>query len=173
MTRTIITSVAVLAAWWGSGANFAAAQFGPTQFGTFGQAPARVRPTVSPFVNLRGGGATNYYGIIRPQTDAARSIAQLQNQMGAVSADMSALPTDPQNQASGLGGLQTGHSVTYFNYGHYYPVVPTGAGASLGSSAGYNPNAGAGIFGLGYGLGFGGIGFGAFRGGVGPAVIIR
>ena len=134
MKRGIISSLAVLALWGSVGLNFAAAQFG-----TLGQPPIRPRPTVSPFINMGAGGAGAYYGIVKPQTDATRAILDLQNSQNKQDAMIKAAQ-DSQG-ADGLGGAQTGHSATFFNYGHYYPTTPPGGGApgaspSLGASPG-------------------------------------
>jgi hypothetical protein len=161
MKRGIIKSLAALTLWGSVGLNFAAAQFG-----TLGQAPPRPRPTVSPFINLRGGAGTivgqgsasSYYGIIRPQLDANRSIADLQQGINRLNPDGSLRgQLDSQGAVNALGGLETGHAATFFNYSHYYPLVPpggsggsgTGFGAGLG---GYNPAL------AGSGFGIGGIG---------------
>jgi hypothetical protein len=162
MKRGMITSLAVLALWGSVGLNFADAQFG-----TLGQAPPRPRPTVSPFINLRQGGAgvnlgqgaaSSYYGIIRPQVDANRSIADLQQGINRLNPDGSLRgQLDSQGAVNALGGLETGHAATFFNYSHYYPLVPpggnsasgTGFGAGLG---GYDPAL------TGSGFGVGGIG---------------
>jgi len=156
MKRGMITSLAVVLAWWGAGANLASAQFG-----TLGQPPARPRPTVSPYVNLGGGssGAINYYGLIRPQTDTNRSIMDLQNVVTRMNPDGSLQgQLDQTNPVNAMGGLQTGHSSTFFNYGRYYPLTPTsGYGTNLGGMTGIGT--GNGVGGLNPNLG-GGSGFG-------------
>lgn len=149
MKKAIIT-LAVFATWWGAGVNFASAQFG-----VLGQPPPRTRPTVSPFINLRGG-AMSYYGIIRPQTDASRSIQQLQNAVGSIGADGMPLTADQQGPTNVLGGLQTGHTTTYFNYGHYYPTTPTQTVTGVMINSAFAPGIGGfNSFGSGYGLGGG------------------
>ena len=162
MKREIIKSLAILTLWGNVGLNFAAAQFG-----TLGQAPPRPRPTVSPFINLRGGAGTivgqgaasSYYGIIRPQFDANRSIADLQQGINRLNPDGSLRgQLDSQGAVNALGGLETGHAATFFNYSHYYPLVPPG-----GSSAG-GTGFGAGLG--GYDAALTGSGFGV--GGIGP-----
>ena len=157
MKRIMFASVAVLTLWGGGGLNFASAQFG-----TLGQAPVRPRPTVSPFINLGQGGAGAFYGIIKPQMDASRSITDLQQGINRLNPDGSLKgQLDAQNSANALGGLQTGHSATFFNYGHYYP---TATGSTGGASSGYNP-AGMGFnTGIGSGFGTGGIGTRTFFG---------
>jgi hypothetical protein len=146
MKRIIITSLAVLLGW-GVSVNFASAQFG-----TLGQPPVRPRPTVSPYIDLGVGGAMGYYGLIRPQTDATRSIQELQNVVTRLNPDGSlAGQQDLLNPLNVAPGLQTGHSSTFFNYSHYYPQggLP-GAGTSglggVGSNiGGYNPGVTGGI----------------------------
>jgi hypothetical protein len=158
MKRAIFTSLAVLVAW-GVGASFALAQFG-----TLGQPPIRPRPTVSPYINM-GTGAQGYYGLIKPQTDANRSIQDLQNNLSRMGLDSSGqAATDPNNPLGGsTPGLQTGHAATYFNYSHYYPQnAPIGSGGSgmggIGSGlGGVNPYFyNQGPFGGGFGFGAGG-----------------
>ena len=150
MKRIMFASVAVLILW-GGGLNFASAQFG-----TLGQAPVRPRPTVSPFINLGQGGAGAFYGIIKPQMDASRSITDLQQGINRLNPDGSLKgQLDAQNSANALGGLQTGHSATFFNYGHYYP---TATGSTGGASSGYNPSGMGFNTGTGSGFGTGGTG---------------
>ena len=152
MQRKIVMTLAVLAIWCGAGLNPASAQFG-----TLGQPPAR-GPAISPYINLEGGNAFNYYGLVKPQVDANKAIAGLQQNMLLLNPDGSAKgPLTPQNQAA-LVGLQTGHAATFFNYGHYYPQNPY-QGTTGGLAAGNLAN-GLG----GYGINPGatpGVGFGA------------
>jgi hypothetical protein len=159
MKRAIITGLAVLAAWWGA-TNQASAQFG-----VLGQPPIRSRPTVSPYVNLGigGGGALNYYGIVRPQTLGNEAMLRMQQNLNQLNADGS--PKSPQaskdGQAAGQTGLQTGHTATFFNTGHYYPPQ-TSARGQMGPSLGFGNTLGGG----GLGLGLGGGGFGLGGGGI-------
>jgi hypothetical protein len=150
MRHMIVATIAGLAVWSSVGVNFASAQFG-----VLGQPPFRPRPTVSPFVNLgSGGGAMSYYGIIRPQTDQARSIMNLQSAVTNLNPTGSLVgQVDPSKDGQPIL-LQTGHSVTYFNYSHYYPLTPTGVGSTSVGSFGYTPSLG-GFSTLGtYGGGF-------------------
>jgi hypothetical protein len=160
MKRGIFTSLALLALW-GTGLNFASAQFGG-----LGQAPPRVRPTVSPFINLGQGGAGAFYGIIKPQLDANRSINDLQQGLNRLNPDGSLRGQIDAGSVNALGGLQTGHSATFMNYSHYFPLVPPGGSGTAGNLGigtglgGYNPSLGGG-FGLGNtGFNSGGGGFG-------------
>jgi hypothetical protein len=143
MRRWILTLPTVIALW-GAAANFADAQF------NLGQPPPRVRPTVSPAINIGTGGAFSYYGYIKPQTDATRAIMDLRNTVSQLNPDGSMQgQLDPQRQQGpGLGGLQTGHSATFFNTGGYFPNTLPGGGATLGG-AGF----GSGLGGYGSGLG--------------------
>lgn len=140
MKRAIITSLAVALVWTGVGLNFASAQFG-----TLGQPPAR-RPAVSPYINLGigGGGAVSYYGLIKPQIDANRSIVELQNVVTHMNPDGSLRgQLDAQGQGqTGQTGLQTGHAAQFFNYGHYYPIAGPGGATSTGTGMGYGPGMG-------------------------------
>src|SRR5436309_2486347 len=69
-------------------------------------------PPVSPYVNLRQGGATginpgiNYYGIVRPQLEFRNSIQQLQQQQSAFDQDLTS-----RDQSSLLP--PTGHHVGF------------------------------------------------------------
>jgi hypothetical protein len=167
MRRNIIAPLSVLLLWGLLGSGTASAQFG-----TLGQPPFRPRPTVSPFVNLgTGGGAMSYYGIVRPQTATNQSIMNLQNAVGRINADgTQAGQTDQQGQYNALGGLTTGHRVTYFNYSHYYPMVPTGTSTNAVGTAGYSPFIGGfNTFGANYGFGLGGAGLGGSGVFFGPA----
>ncbi len=151
MKRAFLTASAVLLAWCGIGLNFASAQFG-----TLGQPPVR-RPAVSPYINLGtgGGGALSYYGIIRPQMDANRSIMDLQNVVNRMNPDGSLQGQLDQQSQTGQTGLQTGHSAGFFNYGNYYPIAPPGGGGTgMGGTAGFG-NMG------GFNGGFGSTGFGS------------
>ena len=153
MKRGIITSLAVAFAWWGVGTDFARAQFGG-----LGQPPLRSHPAVSPYINMGAGAgsALNYYGIVRPQTDANRSIYDLQSTVNRLNPDGSLQGQLDQQKAAAQTGLQTGHSAGFFNYGHYYPSAPPGGsntalggGASFGTGmGGYTPGVG-GAFGAG------------------------
>src|SRR5205814_1091595 len=89
--------------------------------------------------NLLGGGnaAVDYYGIVRPQMEANRSIGALQQGFSNLLADGTNLPGQtPQNTVNALGGLQTGHTTTFFNYGRYYPLSYGSPGAA-GTGGGF------------------------------------
>ena len=150
MKRGIFTSLALLALW-GTGVNFASAQFGG-----LGQAPIRPRPTVSPFIDLGQGGANAFYGIIKPQIDANRSIYDLQRGLQTLNPDGSLKGQLNAGSTNALGGLQTGHSVTFMNTSHYFPLVPPGGSGTATPTilstglGGYNPALG-GSFGTGAG----------------------
>jgi hypothetical protein len=83
-----------------------------------GQPPISQMPAISPFLNLTRGGlpAVNYYGIVVPQLQTQASIGLLQQQV----------QYGLNNQLGGPVGTQqvlnTGHSATFFNLSHYYPV---------------------------------------------------
>ncbi len=157
MQRSIVVTVAALAVWFSAGLNQASAQFGG-----LGQPPAR-RPAISPYINLgEGGNAFNYYGLVKPQIDANRNFAEIQQQL--LNPDGSAKgPLVPQNQPAALGGLQTGHAATFFNYGHYYPQNPYAGTTGLGA-AGQGLGNGLGGYGVNPGTG---LGAGAFDVGAG------
>lgn len=119
MKRTVITSLAVLAVWCGVGTSFAAAQFG-----TLGQ-QQQGNPFINPSMNMYQGGF-NTYGILRGPFDPSRATdpffaTQRLNADGSLQGLLA-----NQNNANALGGLQTGHSVTFLDYAHYFPMnVPT------------------------------------------------
>lgn len=155
MKRGIITAWAVLGVWFGMGLNYAAAQF------NLGQPPQRVRPTVNPAINIGAGGAFSYFGYIKPQADATRSILALQQTMNRMNPDGSLQgQIDQQKQPGGLGGLQTGHPASYFNTSHYYPLTPPMGGIGLGGAASFGTGLGGFNPGMGgnYGYGAGGTG---------------
>src|SRR5262249_53508964 len=73
------------------------------------------RPPVSPYINLMRPGLSgiNYYGLVRPQVDAATALQQLQQQQLALAASGGSL--DP------AGSLPTtGHTTRFMNYGRYF-----------------------------------------------------
>jgi hypothetical protein len=150
-SRSLI-AVATLAMWAG------ATQIADAQY-VLGQVPPRVRPTVSPAINIANGGAYSYYGYIKPQTEATRAIMSLQQTVGQLNTDGSiAGQLDPyRQQTNALGGIQTGHPATYFYTGGYFPVTLPGGGAGLGGAGSY----GVGLGGFGPGMGMAGYGVGA------------
>ncbi|HEX3314515.1 MAG TPA: hypothetical protein VHR72_06450 [Gemmataceae bacterium] len=139
----------------------------PGQVGPY--VPPRVGyggPAYSPYNNLNrpGGAANNYFGIVRPQMDAARAINQIQQQQ--------AVGPGPAEEAYGYGTQQpftrdpanqltTGHAVTFANTAQYFPqqtgvrgVSGTSAYGTSASNRGFISNApfapyGVGGFGLG------------------------
>ena len=117
-----------------------------------------MRPTVSPAINLGAGGAFSYYGFIKPQTDATRSIMELRQTVSLLNPDgsMQGQLDAQKQQGTGLGGLQTGHAATFFNTGGYFPTTLPGGGASLGGTGSF----GTGLGGFGSSLGTGGYGAG-------------
>jgi hypothetical protein len=138
-----ITTALLLASWLG------VVPFASAQFGTLGQAPARPRPTVSPFINQGTGGinAFNYYGVIKPQFETNRQFNEMQQRLNVDGSLRSPLQT-PQDTPNALGGLQTGHTSTFFNYGRYFPnSPPMGGGSGIGNTTGF------GLGGVGAGLG--------------------
>ena len=87
------------------------------------------QPPYSPYLNLVRPGvnpALNYYGLVRPQQDFARSMhsiqGQLLNQQQAIA-----------DQAS--GDLATGHPTYFMNYGGYFMNVGPGVTGTARVSA--------------------------------------
>jgi hypothetical protein len=86
-------------------------------------------PTISPYLNLARPGASpaiNYYGLVRPQQDFARSIYGLQLQGQLQQQNLSEL------QAGGGLVQPTGHTIDFLNYGGYF--LSTGSGRPLGNT---------------------------------------
>ena len=136
MTRLRIAGLAVAALLGLSGEVHA-------QFGSYSrpQTSPYYRPAVSPYINLgvgRGGTATNYYGIVRPQQDAYGTFQRLQHEIDGPSPLFGSSLTDPHVLHAGGNprdpqqllpvGSITGHPVQFFNYGHYYSFKPRQGG---------------------------------------------
>ncbi len=138
MKRPLFAIGAACIAWYGIGENIACAQFSG-QLGQYSAPQVRKRSPVSPYINLMNpGGATaiDYYGIVRPQMDAQRSINNLQQGLSNLG-DLNQPAAIQQTSANALGGMQTGHSATYFNYQNYFPNAPgTTGGSSTGAGFG-------------------------------------
>ena len=92
--------------------------------------PAQIRPAYSPYLNLTRGGATaaqNYYGLVRPEIDARRAIAGLEQQVTNNRLGLAQL-TDPQT-----GFPVTGHTAVFLNTGGYFMNLSGGVGATPGT----------------------------------------
>jgi hypothetical protein len=92
-------------------------------------------PPYSPYLNLLRPGtnpALNYYGLVRPQQDSARSMHAIQGQL---------LNTQQSIADQASGDLATGHPTYFMNYGGYFmnmgPTLATGAARvpAVGGSA--------------------------------------
>jgi hypothetical protein len=71
-------------------------------------------PPYSPYLNLLRPGANpaiNYYGLVRPQQDFARSMQSIQGQL---------LNTQQAIADQASGDLTTGHPTYFMNYGGYF-----------------------------------------------------
>jgi hypothetical protein len=70
---------------------------------------------LNPYLNLVRGGnpAVNYYGLVRPQVDAQRSLQQLQQQQPGTS-------TPASYGMSPDGAPNSGHPVQFMNFSHYF-----------------------------------------------------
>jgi hypothetical protein len=75
------------------------------------------RPTISPYLNLARGGNTaiNYYGVVRPQQETARSLQNIQQQL------QFGQSTPPASEEAGSTRFLTGHPTQFGNLGHYFP----------------------------------------------------
>lgn len=134
MKRCIITAIAVVAGW------SASLETASAQFGSLGQAPIRPR-------QLNSVNANTYYGILRMQQGSTQQSTPQLNPDGSLRSPMA-----PKDGEKGLGGLQTGHSASFFNYGNYFPPTPPmGPGAQLGGPSGF----GLGGMGSGWSSGLG------------------
>jgi hypothetical protein len=80
------------------------------------------RPLISPYLNMNRGGdpAINYYGLVRPQINTAKSILQLQQQQQQLPA--LGQPFSPLADGSPFSLPETGHAATFFNYSTYFPT---------------------------------------------------
>ena len=142
MKRGIITSLAALALWGCVGLSQASAQFG-----TLGQSSGRGNPFSTQGMPFGQGGNFNTYGILRAPFDTSRPGDPFFG-MPRLNPDGSLQGQFDAQGANALGGLQTGHSVTFFDYSNYYPALPYGTGMGTGS-------AGLGSQGQGQGGGMG------------------
>jgi hypothetical protein len=98
-----------------------------------------LRPAYSPYLNLTRPGASftqNYFGLVRPELEARRSIGQLQQQYATVAAE----------QAASVDGEQstTGHVAGFLTHQKYFGTyqggrLGTGAGAGRGTTASRTP----------------------------------
>lgn len=150
MKRLRLTGLLVLV--FAASAGTASAQF----MGQLGARPSynwRYGNPVSPYLNLNRIGsnpAVNYYGLVRPQVDTARSLQNLQTEIAQGGAGQMHVGPGDALQPSSM--LATGHPVAFFNTSHYFGMNLRG-GASPGNSGvgmgGRNnlPNAGpSGVF---------------------------
>jgi hypothetical protein len=79
-------------------------------------------PPYSPYLNLLRPGANpalNYYGLVRPQQDFARTMQSIQGQL---------LNTQQSIADQASGDLATGHPTYFMNYGGYF--MNTGPGVT-------------------------------------------
>jgi hypothetical protein len=147
MKRGIIMSLAVLAVWGGAGLNYASAQFG-----TLGQSRGRAGSFTNPSTSTFQGGNFNTYGILRPPFDPSRGTdpfygMQRLNPDGSLQGQLA-----NQGATNALGGLQTGHGVTFFDYCGYFPSQrsPTfgSSGQGIGSHLNNNNNSPSATIGI-------------------------
>jgi hypothetical protein len=83
-------------------------------------------PGYSPYLNLlRSGNSAgfNYYGLVRPQLDAANAFKGLQQQIGANQQNIAQIATDQR------GLPVTGHTAVFLNTGGYFLNMSGGANA--------------------------------------------
>ena len=122
---------------WAAVAPSASAQ---GQIGGYTPPNVRSRPTYSPYLNLGQGtgGASAYYGIVRPQFDLNRNTLQLGQLQQAVNLPPGAIGPGVGDQPQLT--LDTGHHVTFFNTSHYFGVGASRGGTS-GAGAGFANNA--------------------------------
>ncbi len=127
---------------WAAVSETASAQQG-WQIGGYNAPNVRSRPTYSPYLNLGqgNGGASAYYGIVRPQFDINRNTTQLGQLQQFVNQPPGAVGPAQGDQPQLT--LDTGHHATYFNTSHYFGVGPSRGGSS-GVGAGFTNNVNTG-----------------------------
>lgn len=123
MRKFIFVTLAALGLAWVSSAE--------GQVGGYARPKSSSTPAISPFLNLARGGspAVNYYGLVRPQTQTAKSLQSLQFQISGL-----AQPGVQSTPETGQPVLTTGHGATFFNLSHYYPSSPMGTGRSAAAT---------------------------------------
>lgn len=124
-------------------------------------------PAYSPWLNLTrpgGSSAQNYFGLVRPNFDINQSVVGLQGAVTANSGQISGI----QYYGTGVGGMMTGHTTMFMNYGGYFMNHGTGTSTGnsrLGGVSGMGSSNGrlgtAGTTGLSGGQGIGAQGIGA------------
>ncbi|HJZ90701.1 MAG TPA: hypothetical protein VKE40_07480 [Gemmataceae bacterium] len=85
-------------------------------------------PAYSPYLNLIRPGANpalNYYGLVRPQQDFARTMQSIQGQL---------LNTQQAIADQASGDLTTGHPTYFMNYGGYFMNTGSGMTAPAGAT---------------------------------------
>jgi hypothetical protein len=105
------------------------------------QAPGAPPPPYSPYLNLVRPGvnpAINYYGLVRPQQDFARSMQVIQGQL---------LNTQQAIADQASGDLTTGHPTFFMNSGGYFMNM----GPGLAGGAARAPAVGGSVPGSRYG----------------------
>ncbi len=92
------------------------------------------RPAVSPYLNMTRGGnpAINYFGLVQPQLNTAKSILQLQVQQQTM--PQLGQPFAPLDGSAGFSLPETGHPTAFFNYSTYFPMS-TGGGRTSSAPA--------------------------------------
>lgn len=124
MKRSIITALAAAVVWAGAGVNLASAQFGG-----LGQR-SKAQTIFTP------GGGFQTYGVIRTPQDANQLMIDQRVIMGLNPDGSLKVPIASQGESDGLGGLVTGHPVTFFDYGNYFPRGPIGGFSTTGGIGG-------------------------------------
>jgi hypothetical protein len=107
------------------------------QIGGYNQPNVRSRPTYSPYLNLGQGtgGASAYYGIVRPQFDINRNTIQLGQLQQFVNQPPGAVGPGMGDQPQLT--LDTGHHATFFSTSHYFGTgAPRGGGGTGGATGG-------------------------------------
>ena len=142
LVRALVTAAVVAAC---GSASPALAQYPPQPWRP---GPAISQPVVSPYLNLLRPGnlAVNYYGLVRPEIEFNQSINRLSSQLNAVG-------QLAQSETGGLGGLATGHPISFMNYSHYYPQTRGG----MGGGGGFGRPGGTSFGGMGGVGGMGGL----------------
>lgn len=89
------------------------------------------RPALNPILNMyRGSPVVNYYGVVRPQQQTARTLQQLQQEFKELTPALPPATFGPEQAAS--PGVTTGHPVQFQNTATFFPQAGTRSGGMVG-----------------------------------------
>jgi hypothetical protein len=113
-TRLLKATVFMVGLLASHGTSYSQYQYPSVQQRPFGYQPT---PTVSPYINLLRRDIPpvfNYYGLVRPELNAQRSLQSLQQQVSLQQDTLRGLEALPP------GTLVTGHPAYFLNLSHYF-----------------------------------------------------